>query len=573
MNYKDFSSICLSAIFVRRRSALKFRLTFCRIICYYTTSRLITVAFPNTSRMTSPNNLEIKGNLRQHPLAELLVEIAQVRLNGSLRVGNESQKTVVYFDAGEVVFAVSNARAFRLFEIILSDGKITKEQMANFSDFTNDFLLAQNLIKNNFFSKPEIDRLFSRQIEEILKNVFDWLDGDWTFSALVRVKGDIRFKVELDKLLMEYARNLSAKAVICRFKSLQEIFTAKSAIPVHIDLSPQESFVLSRFENSGLRIETIKNLSGLSDFETLKILYSLWLGGFLNRPNRNAAFSDRKTSDILSANISLVKGQKTPTFTEFTPLKNEPPKAWKAKTPIEKPEPVVEKITLENYLAQVEDSTNYYEILAIEPKAEQSKIKQAYFSLAKRFHPDLFHKETNTQLQHRVQQAFGRLAQAYDTLRYEKSREVYDFKIRKELETKEKIRKTNLGKESVSSQKELEQAMDDFEQGFSLLADEEFDAAIPFLARAAHFASDNARFHAYYGMALASDKNQRHKAETELQTAIKLDEKNPDYRIMLTEFFIQFGLAKRAEGELNKLLAIYPKHPEAKMLLDTLRRK
>ncbi len=530
-------------------------------------------AFQTDSRMTSQNNLEIKGNLRQHPLAELLVETAQARLNGSLRVGSESQKTVVYFDAGEVVFAVSNARSFRLFEMLLRDGKILKEQLANFSDFPNDFLLAQTLIKTGLFSKPEIDRFFVRQIEEILKSGFDWLDGEWTFSPLVRVKGDIRFRIELNKLLVDYARSLPGKAVISRFKSLQEIFTAKSATPVQIDLSPQESFVFSRFEDSGLSIETIKNLSGLSDLETLKILYTLWLGGFLNRPNRNAAFSDRKTSDILLANISLVKGQKTPTFTEFAPLKNEPPKAWKAKQPVKKSEPVAEILSLENYLTQVEESTNFYETLAIEPKTDQTRIKQAYFALAKRFHPDLFHKEADTQLQHRVQQAFGRLAQAYDTLRYEKSREVYDFKIRKELETKEKIRKTTLATDSASSQKELEQAMEDFEQGFSLLADEEFDAAIPFLARAAHFASDNARFHAYYGLALSSDKNQRHKAETELQTAIKLDEKNPDYRIMLTEFFMQFGLAKRAEGELNKLLAIYPKHPEAKMLLDTLRRK
>ena len=525
--------------------------------------------------MTSSNNLEIKGNLREFPLAELLVEIGQARLNGSLRVGSESQKTVIYFDAGEVVFAVSNARSFRLSEILLRENKLTQEQLAEFQDSSNDFLLAQNLLKNNLFPKPEIDGLFVGQIEDILKNCFDWIEGDWTFSALVRVKGDIRFRIGLNKLLMQYARSLSDKAIIYRFKSLREIFTIKQAMPVRIDLSTQESFVLSRFEAAGLTLEQAKNLSGLSDSETLKILYTLWLGGFLNRPHRNAAFSDRKTSEILSANISLVKGQKTPSFlpAESAPLKNEPPKAWKAKPPIEKPAPVEPKITVESYLAQVEESTNYYEILAIEPKTDQTKIKQAYFSLAKRFHPDLFHKETDAQLQHRVQQAFGRLAQAYDTLRYEKTREVYDFKIRRELETKEKLRKESPGNQSAGSQKELEQATDDFEQGFSLLADEEFDAAIPFLARAVHLANDNARFHAYYGKALATDKNQRHKAETEMQTAIKLDEKNPDYRIMLAEFFMQFGFAKRAEGELNRLLAIYPKHPQAKMLLDTLRKK
>ena len=523
--------------------------------------------------MTSPNNLEIKGHLREHPLAELLIEISQVRLNGSLRLNGESQKTVVYFDAGEVVFGVSNARAFRLFEILLRDGKITREQLVKFSDFTNDFLLGQNLLKDKLFSKPEIDALFARQIEGILKDGFDWLEGDWAFSPLVRVKGDIRHKIELNRLLMEYARGLSDEAIICRFENLSEVFTAKPVTPADVNLSPQESFVFSRFENSGLSVENTKNLSGLSDSETLKILYTLWLGGFLNRQNWNPAFSNRKTSEILSASISLIKEAKTPVFAEPQPLKPETPEAVIAETPIEKTEPATEQISLDSYLVQVENAANFYQMLDVAPKAVLTDIKQAYFSLAKRFHPDLFHKETNLLLQQRVQQAFGKLAQAYDTLRYEKSREVYEYKIRKDLEAQEKRRKTNPVMENADLQKQFEQASDAFEQGCNLLLDGEFETAISSLARAVHLANDDARFHAFYGKALACDKNQLHKAEAELQTAVKLDENNSNYRLMLAEFFIRVRLPKRAEGELNRLLAIFPGNKEAKTLLDTLQKK
>lgn len=523
--------------------------------------------------MTSPNNLEIKGNLREHPLAELLIETSQVRLNGSLRLNNESQKTVVYFDAGEVVFAVSNARAFRLFEILLRENKITKELLVKFSDFTNDFLFAQNLLKNKLCSKPEIDRLFTRQVENIVKNSFDWLEGDWTFSPLVRVRGDIRFKIESNRILMEYARNLSDEVLFRKFKHLQEVFVIKSAPPAHIDLSPQESFVFSRFENSSLSVEDVKVLSGLSESETLKILYTLWLGGFLNRQKWDMAFSDRKTSKILSASISLVKGQEIPALTESQPMRYEMPETAKTETSVEETKQIVEEISLNNYLTQVESAGNFYEMLDVEAKAVPTEIKQAYFSLAKRFHPDLFHKEADAELQQRVQQAFGKLAQAYDTLRHEKTREVYDYKIRKDVETKEKRQKTNFGTENADLQKQFEQASDDFEHGFSLLMDEEFETAIPFLARAVHLASKNARFHAYYGKALSSDKNQRHKAEAELQIAVKLDENNANYRLMLAEFFIEVGLAKRAEGELNRLLAIFPDNKEAMILLDTLRTK
>ncbi len=117
-------------------------------------------------------------------------------------------------------------------------------------------------------------------------------------------------------------------------------------------------------------------------------------------------------------------------------------------------------------------------------------------------------------------------------------------------------------------QKQADYAAENFEQGFSLLMNENNEAALPFLARAVHFAQDNARYHAYHGKALSLDSNQRHKAE--LQTAIKLDAENTDFRIMLAEFFIQIGFPKRAEGELNRLLAIFPGNKEAQVLLESV---
>ena len=55
-----------------------------------------------------------------------------------------------------------------------------------------------------------------------------------------------------------------------------------------------------------------------------------------------------------------------------------------------------------------------------------------------------------------------------------------------------------------------------------------------------------------------------------MQTAIKLDPNNPIYRLILAEFFIQVRLPKRAEGELNRLLKIFPSNREAQALLATL---
>ncbi len=56
--------------------------------------------------------------------------------------------------------------------------------------------------------------------------------------------------------------------------------------------------------------------------------------------------------------------------------------------------------------------------------------------------------------------------------------------------------------------------------------EENYEDALPFLARAVQLATDNARYHAFYGKALSSDKTQRYKADAEMQTAIRLDAEN-----------------------------------------------
>lgn len=525
--------------------------------------------------MTSSNNLEINGNLTEHPLAELLVEVHQAKLSGSLRLANGGQKIIIYFDEGEIVFAVSNSRQHRLFELLLREKIATKQQLLSIPDFTDDLALGRNLVKNNLFAKTDIDALFSRQIEEILQTVFDWQEGAWIFSPHIRIKEDIQFKIDLPKLLIKYARNLSAATIVRRFKSFRERFVARSEMPVQINLLPPEAFVFSRFENSVMSIEKISAVSGMPEDATLKILYTLWLGGFLSRQDWNMAFNTRVTSAILAANFTLKKVEKKPIITRIELPINEA-KDDVPTLEIEETEPVEEKLSLKNYLNRIENATNHYEILAIPLEADKTEIKAAYFALAKQFHPDLFYKKIDERSFKRIQNAFTEFAQAYETLRNEASRDIYDYRMRKELaEIAEMaiLEESGFSSEEVDAQKQSNQAAENFDQGFNLLMDQHYEPAVPFLARAVHLAPDNARYHAYHGKVLSFDDKQRHKAESELQTAIKLDGENVDYRIMLAEFFIQIGFLKRAEGELNRLLAVFPNNKEAQLLLDNIQLK
>src|SRR5687767_2047398 len=84
----------------RYRSTEKM-ITFHRSICYHFIgeSRAL-LPFPRSLPMTAQNNLEQYGNFTAHPFAELLVEIAQAKFSGSLRVSHETQKAIIYFRKG-----------------------------------------------------------------------------------------------------------------------------------------------------------------------------------------------------------------------------------------------------------------------------------------------------------------------------------------------------------------------------------------------------------------------------------------------------------------------------------------
>ena len=127
--------------------------------------------------MTPQNNLDLKGDLQNNPVAELLVEIAQARLDGSLRLSCAKKKSVVYFRKGSVVYAVSNAREQRLFSVLLNRKKIDEKTLARFPNLANDLELGAELVRKNIFTKGELDGLITLQVESIIVDALAWSMG------------------------------------------------------------------------------------------------------------------------------------------------------------------------------------------------------------------------------------------------------------------------------------------------------------------------------------------------------------------------------------------------------------
>lgn len=518
--------------------------------------------------MSLPNNLEQNGKLEDFPAVQLLNEAAAASFGGTFRFESGSIKISVYLDEGEIIFAVSNVRGHRL-AFKLAQWKAVAEKDLTALISLPEPELAARLIEAKKLTADEVETCRTRQVTEILINALEWTSGEWTFNPLLRARADLRVAVNLPKILAQAARQLPADYVQQRFQNDNSLFSLSLNNQPSFDLSPEEAYVLSRFDGP-MTGETTAMICGLPFEKICQILFSLWMGGLISRHNYQPAFNEAIIDQIHSAKIarspknlngdSTTANGKLIQTDKFIDSVTETEEETVAN--ISPPEEISEEELakqVEAFLQRVADSNSYYQILDIANTADTGEIKRAYFKLAKQFHPDKFHSGGG--LKHlRLQDAFTRLAQAYETLKDHKHRELYDFKLSKQV--------VNSGGKSEVSQFTPEEI---YQSGVKELQAGNYNQAVAYLTRAAQLEPNVAEYQARLGQALAVNPKFRHQAEEKMQLAIKLDEKNADWRLLLAEYFMAVGLNKRAEAELNRLLSLHPNHPMVQELFAKLR--
>jgi len=168
-------------------------------------------------------------------------------------------------------------------------------------------------------------------------------------------------------------------------------------------------------------------------------------------------------------------------------------------------------------------------------------LKTIYYQLARSYHPDRFRK-SHASLVTRLEAAFARIKQAYDTLRDDNLRANYNTKI-------------------ATARKKVEQVM----------AEPAAQAPTPQPEAVVEKVAESAAERAARGQMLAGNEKTRRAAEAELLAAIKLDPKNAEYRVMLAELYRDLGLKLRAKGEAERAVAADPNNRKARDLLRELK--
>ena len=420
-----------------------------------------------------------------------------------------------------------------------------------------DLELLKQLCAKDLLSAAAAEQVQARLVADVLRLALLWTEGKWEFDSRSRLEEEIELKIDVGLLLFEAARRLPADFVVTRFGNPGEVITPLAEPYLNNNLLPAEVFLLSRLDQP-MALSDLVAVSGLGEKETLQLVYSLALAGVIQREHWN----------------SVLHGQQpAPPRLPEEPVAPPPP-------PAEREQPrEIDSAEVESFLTRVKTAQTHYDVLGVDRDVSAQSLKTIYYQLARRYHPDRFRK-SEASLVTRLEAAFARIKQAYDTLRDDNLRATYNNKLAARKKAEQLVQpapkattpapqpETAVAEPTISA---VERAATQFKEGFEALELGQRKVALGLFASAASAAPNEPRYRAFYGQMLASNEKTRRAAETELLAAVNLDPKNAEYRVMLAELYRDLGLKLRAKGEAERAVAADPNNRKARDLLQALK--
>ncbi len=220
---------------------------------------------------------------------------------------------------------------------------------------------------------------------------------------------------------------------------------------------------------------------------------------------------------------------------------------------------------LQQRLEWLQEAT-HYQVLGIGETAGTAEIKQAYYALAKKYHPDLFFgQEFSPKARSCVFDLFEKIRKAHEVLKDPASREKYDQQRRYQ-------QAAPAGTEggAGSAQEAQGEAESYYQQGTQRIEQADYEGALPFLRYAVTLAPDVPLYRSALARALRHNPRYKKEAEENFLRCIELDPRQADYYVELGLFYKAAGFPKRAENQFRSALQRDPRNRTAQLELKLL---
>jgi len=353
----------------------------------------------------------------------LLREIYVGRRSGWLRLVRGQERQGIRFRRGHIVNAHTNVLEERLGELLVRRGKLSAADLARATEIVvqEKARLGEVLERLSLIDASGLEDAVAIHVHEMLVKVFAWTEGSYQFEpedddAPV---SELTLKLSTGELILDAVRALADPGVVREALGDLNRVLRPSADPLlrfqQLRLSPADGFLLSRVDGTTSARQVLEMIP-LRPEDTERSLLCLLATGaveFATEPGRGRP--------LLVDTPVPGKADAVAAPSPSSPV----PAAQPAPAPLTADEQRREILEMQQALA----TRNHFEVLGISRASGEAEVKEAYFRLARRFHPDAHHSGALSDLRDTLEAVFIQLGEAYEILRDPRRRAEYEERL------------------------------------------------------------------------------------------------------------------------------------------------
>ena len=518
----------------------------------------------------------MKGTLAEGVLPGLLRELYVGRKTGVLRFEQATGRRTVRFVKGSIVHATSERPDERLGEVLVRLGRLAQADLDRATEIVvrDRKRLGSVLTDMGLFDRGRLEDALALHANEILLRIFEASgEGSYEFEPAqseVAPEGEFTLKLSTGEIILDAVRRVQDPDVIRYALGDIDRILAVSSDPLlrfqRITMSPTDGYILSRIDGT-LSTREVIQLIPVTAEDVRRSLFGLLCTGVIEQ-----------TADPPKAPRKAGPARPRPAPPP------EPPRAAPpapASAPGAGAEASSDASTRRKDIARAYDtlrSQSHFEVLGVERSATDAQVKEAYFRLAKRFHPDTHHDPNMADLRDKLETVFIRLGEAYEVLRNPRSRGAYESELASRTPRAPVGAPPADASPAAATPPAPVPAMDPATAVQSLrraqkcLAEEKYWDAIQLLEAAVPSLQGKQKQRARLDLARAYTKNPNwmHQAEETLHEVLREDPKNAEAYLALGHIYKAGGLRSRSLGMFRKVVELKPDHEEAAAELAAL---
>jgi hypothetical protein len=271
--------------------------------------------------------MALEGTIRDFGLPDIFQLIGLQRKTGILTLKNEKDQVTVAFENGMVVAADSSTKRLedRLGNVLVKQGKLTKERLDDALSTQKATLqrLGHVLVSQHAITDKDLKEAITVQISQLVFKVFRWRDGEYHFAPTDTVDYDREnfAPMSADFILMEGIRMVDEWPIIEKKIPSMDIVFRTAVDPSTIEVavadpatgevkksaaSASNKIRLSRDEERVFRkvdgtrtVQGIVDSSGLSEFDSCRILFDLLNRNLISPVGRGAKATETSRRDVV----------------------------------------------------------------------------------------------------------------------------------------------------------------------------------------------------------------------------------------------------------------------------------